>query len=424
MSPIQFSHVRSQSDSQPDHVVVFIPGKGLQPPVSSDHPSYKAILAACAASMNGEHVDEAELHDLFDVGATITRKFQRLTERVAISDAGVLTLDGDPVHGTLQEQILEFVDAGEDFEPLVNFYEKLVTNPLGDVREGLYSWIKGQRDGGTLTITKDGDLLGYKSVHSATPEWRKDQTLVYRPSRRGEGVVNGRDVARSEYIEQTAGDVVEMPRSRVLNAPSQACGDGLHIGTWTYAERFQGDTVLLVRFSPRDIVSLPDSNSTWKLRVCRYTVVGPVDGPLDVPLYLTPDEQAEQERSVNYDLTDDEYDDLFEDDEDIDLTLDSGLTAGDRVEDEDGDRGTVIDTGCGLEVEYDSELSNATVNPDGSGEFGGERALTFARIHGKGGPTSQATKGSGRNPAQDDKGRFSNGRPGSQRDSGTGRFCG
>jgi hypothetical protein len=400
MSPIQFSHIKTESESQPDHVVVFIPGKGLQPPVASDHPSYKAILGACMASMKGESVDEAELIDLFDIGATITRKFQRLSDRVTVKGDNVL-LDGDPVHGTLQEQILDFLSAGEDFGPLVNFYEKLLTNPLGDVRDGLYDWIDGGRKDGPLTITPEGNILGYKSVHSATPEWRTDETTVYRPSRRGEGIVNGRDVTASEFIEQVAGDVVEMPRSKVLNAPSQACGDGLHIGTWGYANGFQGDTVMLVEFSPRDIVSLPDSNSAWKLRVCRYTVIRPVDEPLSVPVYQTR-EQVTEESRVGIDLSFDSLDDEFE--------------VGDRVEDDDGDQGTVVDFDSEGDpvVEYDNE------------NFGVEPVYSYqlAKIHGKGGPTSQATKGNGRNPAQDDKGRFSNGRPGSSRDASTGRFSG
>jgi hypothetical protein len=46
-----------------------------------------------------------------------------------------------------------------------------------------------------------------------------------------------------------------------------------------------------------------------------------------------------------------------------------------------------------------------------------------ARKHGRGGPTSEAAKGRGRNPAQDTLGRFSAGRPGSQRDASTGRFA-
>lgn len=283
MSPTnQISFNVAEAENGQKFVTVFANGV-LTSPADDSHPNFSAIVAACEAAFRGEDIDPQDVLDLFDVAATISREFQRLSDRVAVKDGQIL-LDGDPVHGTLQEQILDFVDAGEDFAPLVNFYEKLLSNPLGDVREGVYDWIKGQTENGALTITPEGNLLGYKGFNSQRPEWREGVDTVYVPSRRGEGVVNGRDVESSEFIEQIPGDTVEMPRSKVLNAPSQECGTGLHIGTWTYAQSF-ASVVMLVEFNPRDIVSLPDNNSSWKLRVCRYKVVGPVTEPLTVPVY-------------------------------------------------------------------------------------------------------------------------------------------
>jgi hypothetical protein len=291
MSNVQYSIVGSGEDA---FITVFVAGAERPGVAPSDHPNFDAIVAAAKAN-------DPTVLDLFDIGQKVADQFRQLTERVAVKN-GVITFDGDPVHGTLQDQILDFLDAGEDFGPLVNFYEKLATNPLGDVREGLYDWIEGQKSGGALTITPEGDLLGYKSVQSHT---REDGTTVYRPSRPGAGVVNGVDVKPGQYIEQVPGDTVEMPRSTVLHAPSQLCGDGLHIGTWNYASTFYGDTVMLVQFSPRDIVSLPDNNSSWKLRVCRYKVVEPVTEPLVAPVY-----------GPVYDESEDDYEDYEEMDAD------------------------------------------------------------------------------------------------------------
>ncbi len=387
-------------------VTVFAPGRDPLP-ASQSHPNFDAIVGACEASRRGEDVDVDQIADLFDIATTVARKFARLSERVTV-DADGIKLDGDLVHGTLQEQILDFLDAGQDFGPLVKFYENLTTNPLGDVREGLYDWIKGQTaNGGKLSISEDGCVLGYKSVASWNPEWRKDVgDTVYVPSRVGPGVVNGVDTPSGKYIEQVPGDVVEMPRSKVLNAPSRACGDGLHIGTYQYASGFYGDTVLLVKFNPRDIVSLPDNNATWKLRVCRYTVIGPVTEPLDVPVFLT-SEPVE--------------------DDSTDLDFDNGeAKIGDRLEDRDGDQGTLVASNDGY-GDFDILYDDANVvGGDGRlsvdrGDIGEDKF--FRRIHGKGGATSQAAKGNGRNPAQDNLGRFSAGRPGSARDASTGRFA-
>jgi hypothetical protein len=259
--------------------------------IGQDHPNFKTVVGLCAEEVaEPGSVDPQDVADLLDPAETVVRKFDRLTERVTVEN-GQVCFDGDPVDGSLQTQILDFLEAGEDFGPLVHFYEKLETNPLGDVREGLFDYIRGQHAGGaSFSITPDGDVIGYKSMQSQAPEWREgvgDTVFVpSRPSSRGDRV-NDEEVPNGKYIEQVPGDTVAMPRSTVLHAPSQACGDGLHVGTFAYAETFSGDTVMLVRFSPRDIVSVPDSNSTWKLRVCRYDVLGECDSPLDAPLYIT-----------------------------------------------------------------------------------------------------------------------------------------
>lgn len=416
---IQFSSITADNGQQ--FVTVLVDGQ-MQPPVDNTHPNFSHIIAICTASMAGEPVDTQAFIDLFDVAATVTRKFERLTERVAVKD-GVITLDGDPVNGALQEQILSFVDAGEDFGPLVDFYEKLLTNPLGDVREGLYTWLNAQGQQGAVTITDDGDLLGYKGVYEAEPEWRKDETTVYVPSRRGEGVVNGRDVSSNELIEQVIGDVVEMPRSKVLHEPSRECGTGLHIGTWDYASTFGDGTTLLVRFSPRDIVSLPDSNSSWKLRVCRYTVVDVVDEALTVPVYQTAEPQDDAG----------EIDVVFPDEVKFGLDEDQ-IDERDIVFGNPDANGDVLEVGDTIEIEsWDGTYETVVTGFDEDGdplyddEDGDEEndyADNVTKVHGKGGPTSQAAKGRGLNPAQDPKtGRFVQGRPGSSRDTSTGRFA-
>lgn len=350
MPNIQYSLVSSQEDS---FLTASIDGEIH--PAGQSHPNYTEILDLLQRACDkGEEIDVQRLIDLFDLSEAVAKRFKKLSERVAVSN-GTITLDGDPVDGSLQEQILQFMEAGEDFRPLVEFYEKLLTNPLGDVRAGLYDYINGQRRGGNFTITPDGDILGYKSMQSSTPEWRTDEETVYVPSRRGEGIVNGREVTSEEYIEQVPGDVVEMPRSRVLYAPSQACGDGLHIGTYQYASTFSGDTVMLVRFSPRDIVSMPDRNSEWKLRVCRYTVVEQVNAPLDVPVYSP----QGSDDPVCTDLGDEGGHGPQTQSEDLSIKI------GDRVRDDDGDKGTVVgfDSGGDPVIRYDDEVYGTLAIP-------------------------------------------------------------
>jgi hypothetical protein len=419
-STVIFTYV-APGDSE--FITVYAPGRDPLP-ADNTHANFDTIKALCLAAAGGAKVDPNEVVDLFDIAETVERQFQRLTERVAVQ-SGVITLDGDPVDGSLQDQILDFLRAGEDFGPLVNFYEKLATNPLGDVREGLFDWIVGQRKSGPLTITPDGDVIGYKAVRLKASEWRRtDGGDVYTPSRRGIGTVNGVDVKADQYIEQLDGDVVEMPRSKVLHEPSRECADGLHIGNYEYASTFlSGDNnvVLLVKFSPRDIVSLPDSNSSWKLRVCRYTVIGTCDEPYPLPLYLTESATAAAEAQAD--------EQGYEEPEGLDLDLSSSQFApGDRVVDEDGDVATVLAVSALAPrqalVSYDCpDYDDYYADVDDLRDATRTQSDASERAHGKGGPTSLAARGNGRNPNQDALGRFAAGRPGSARDVKTGRFA-
>lgn len=273
--------------------------KGILGPIPDSHPNFAKIAEIAAEALLGKVVDEAKLRDLADVEKAVSQRFEKLSERVSVK-GGKVYFDGDAVDGTLEQQILDFLDAGEDFAPLVKFYEKLNTNPLGDVRQSLYDFIAQQKQSGALTITTEGDVIGYKSYTTRVPEWRKDEGLdmVLTPSRRGIGTVNGIDVKAEHYIETTVGDVVEMPRSKVLNRPSAACGDGLHIGTYEYASTFTGDTVALVKFSPRDIVSVPNSYREGKIRVCRFTVLKTVKAPVNTPVYTDDQPKPSEDRDL------------------------------------------------------------------------------------------------------------------------------
>lgn len=404
----------SKNDDGSANVALFLDGEAYL--AHSSHANYKAIIDAISADDLSADYDA-----LFDTGKMVQAKFETalaqvadvdLSERISVR-GGVVTLDGDPAEGALEEQILHFVREGADFAPLVRFYEKLVTNPLGNVKEGVYSFAVANG----LTITEDGNLLGYKSVYSETANGE----TKYRPTRAsasGGDRVNGVEVGAGNHIYQAPGDVVEMPRSKVLNEPSAMCGVGLHIGTFTYAEGFSGDTVLLVEFNPRDIVSLPDSYSAWKLRVCRYKVIESVTEPLDVPVYMADAVEEPTEEAGG----------IFQD--------------GQRVVDAGGDEGTIRDEGDdGFYVVYDSaRYGSVPVDEDDLNGFitlldeepapaSRPTSSTTAcsptgRVHGKGGPRSKQAEGNGLNPAQDPKtGLFVAGRPGSGRDRSTGRFA-
>lgn len=221
---------------------------------SHQHPNWEAIVA-------GLLNDDESVVDLFDVAETVSRRFEALTERVTVRN-GQVYFDGDPLDRAETRQIVRFLDDGvDDFMPLVNFLEKVQTNPNEHSREQLYSWI----DRHDFPITEDGDIIAYKGVLA-----NADGT--YESISSGKAIVDGEEV--SGRIPNAVGSVVEMPRSEVHHDPATGCSRGLHAGTWDYASDFSRGAVLTVRINPRDVVSVPTDCDWQKVRVCRYVVTG------------------------------------------------------------------------------------------------------------------------------------------------------
>ena len=380
-----------------------------------DHPNFKLMIAAIVAG------ETESLPELFDVAGTIEHHFHRLSERVTVEN-GQVRFDGVLLDGTITEHILDAVIEGADessYVALVNFLEKVQTNPDERSRTQLYDWIKAQ-DG--LTITEQGDMVGYKYVI-------EDDTHGYRSSTAGREPVR---VTTSEFSEVFTGQIpnpidglVEMPRNLVDSDPTRTCSVGLHVGAWNYVKN--SSIILEVHVNPRDVVAVPTDYNGEKVRACRYRVVGPItqkygqavkhDG--DTPRAdLRKGERDAQTRA------------------DLDLTLQPLRDAEEGRRWKVGDRleggwlvgvVTVEQTGPeGYYLRFNDDSAAWFDLDDGTYDRHGDkvrRASSASKPHGKGGPTSQAAKGRGPNPAQDPAtGRFVGGRPGSRRDPKTGRF--
>jgi hypothetical protein len=518
-------------------VTVVVPGDPKSPYIArDDHPNFKSIIAAAVSG------DTDELPFLFDVAETVAHKFQRLSERVTV-DNGEIKFDGVAIDSTLSQQILDVIAEGgteASYKGLVAFMEKVYTNPDGPTATRIFDWFKAQ-DG--MTITDEGNIVGYKYVNT-------DDEYGYRSVASGKEPVTVRFADGTEQVftgrvPNPVGATVEMPRDLVNNNAEQTCSVGLHVGAWAYSGGHYTRNTLEVHVNPRDIVSVPVDYDGQKVRVCRYTVVGPVtekygqavktsaddaprergtaDAPttredLDLALAplrrLTVGEFAEGDRVVDqfgrrgflvkeedgnlrflrdgstvssspilpsgdsegglyhvskvklevgdlvrivkcepwmegfdatvgtifrvisadsiyvYGLGDRETGEwkLYVDFDKVERVeeSDGGWQDGDRFVDEEGDYGT-IQNGVGVydDDKFPGDMTEEDLESVGAIKVESDSAgsIESARKHGKGGPTSQAAKGNGKNPAQDALGRFSSGRPGSQRNA-KGQFCG
>lgn len=259
--------------SDGENTVITVLWKGQLKIADLDHPFYDKILAGVTAG-------DAEVIDLFDLSQAVSNYFEPLSDHIAVKD-GILYMDGDPVHNSLANQVIEFLEAGEDdWQPLVEFFERVYSNPTEHSRTQLYDWLSGRK----YTITDDGMIIGYKGMRRG----EDDDGVFYRPTTNGHIIINGHDFPSSSVAEakQRIGDIVTMPRSEVRHNPSDPCSVGLHIGDFDFAKTY-GTAMIKVLIDPRDVVSVPTEANSAKMRVCAYTLLEEIskfDKPVAAPV--------------------------------------------------------------------------------------------------------------------------------------------
>lgn len=243
-------------DEDGANIVVFVPGSS--PLVAhSSHPHWDAIV-------RGAEDGDEDIVALFDLAETARQRFERLSERVSVSN-GRIYLDGEEVDNALTALVVRFLDEGrEDWRPLVAFFENVQSNPNAHSREMLFAWLSAE----AFTITPDGLIVGYKGV-------QRDSDGVYRSIHSGRAIVDG--VVHEGRIPNAPGSVVEMPRGDVQHDPAIGCHTGLHVGTYAYASSFGNGATLEVHVHPRDVVSVPTDCGAAKMRTCRYRVIRAID---------------------------------------------------------------------------------------------------------------------------------------------------
>lgn len=266
--------------------------------VPSTHPKFSAVRdLVLDPDTSLKDLDEDKIRNMLDIVTSVGSRLKSLSDRVRVSGNKIL-FDGDILDNTLADHILRLIENDDDngYRPLVNFLEKVQTNPSERSRESLYSWLKDR----SFTITPDGDFLAYKGV--------KVEDGVSLSIHSGKAFVNGEVI--EGYIPNPVGAVIEMPRSKVQENTSIGCSTGLHAGTWGYASGFSRGRILTVSINPRDVVSVPTDCDAQKLRVSRYVVLNETTESYTQPTYY---------ESSDYDEEDDDYyeeDDVWGDGED------------------------------------------------------------------------------------------------------------
>ena len=263
------------------NLTVILKNKAHQ--VLPEHTNYKMILEALPTA------NEDELLDLVDLEKAVANFSDGLVE---VKNGKVL-FEGEEVHGSISQRILEFMKKGLPFQPLVNFLNNLMNNPSMQSQKELYDFLEHEH----LPITEDGHFLAYKAV-------REDYMDKYK------GV-----------FDNHVGNVCEMRRAKVDDNRKMGCSNGLHAGALNYVASYgsveSNGRIVFVKINPEDVVSVPRDCNCEKLRTCRYEVVGEYQGELLKPLYKSEfgeDDYHEDEGSL-YDEYDENYWEQYDDDD-------------------------------------------------------------------------------------------------------------
>lgn len=263
MSSTKILYNTTSKEGDLTSLTAFIGGESFV--ATPEHPNWESILRA----FEKEGIsDPAKAKGLFNLGRAIASEFKRFSERVTFAK-GQLFFDGDVIDDGLAQTIVRYHASGEDYMPLVNFLEKIATNPLEHSRQQLFSWLRSKHIG----LCPDGDFIAYKSVESN-----------FCSVHSGEAFVNG--VLVKGKIPNKPDTIIEMPRSKVAHAPDVACSTGLHAANWSFARGFASGPMLVLKINPRDVVSVPRDHGADKIRVCRYKVLRQVQAEDNSVLFI------------------------------------------------------------------------------------------------------------------------------------------
>ena len=194
---------------------------------------------------------------------------------------GFLFYEDEQVASQPTQRVCDLIKGGHDHKPMLNYLDKLYQNVSNRAVMESYDWCSHKG----LPITPDGMLVGYKGVAVYTGEDTTDKM--------------GNIITEGDLVDKYTGssfrnntmDTPSMNRRKVSDDCTQGCAAGLHVGTYEYANSWAGNggKVVLVKFDPADIVSVPTDCQHQKMRVSGYTVIGIARDIIEEAVYMDED---------------------------------------------------------------------------------------------------------------------------------------
>lgn len=224
-----------------------------------------------ASDPNYGKMSEAVRNSDWDRARELAEPAEAVRKAVAGVDGGDVHIDngivlfGDlELHNTLTDRMLAMLSDGFDVTPLMLFLENLMSNPSFRAVNELYDFLEASH----LPITEDGHFLAYKRI-------KEDYTDCH-----------------SGTMDNSIGEVVEMPRNMVDEDKNRTCSAGLHFCARSYLDNFHGARIVVLKINPADVVAIPTDYNNAKGRTCRYEVIQELEVEAPAELEAAIDTQA------------------------------------------------------------------------------------------------------------------------------------
>lgn len=208
--------------------------------------------------------------EYFEASYDIVSQINEYCEGYVSVNDGALSWDGIEMPDMFNGTILDMIQQGYPFEPMLNFLDNMSQNPSDHAIVELFEFMQNKN----MPITADGHFLAYKAV-------KGDYKDIY-----------------SGTFDNSIGNICEVPRNKVDKNRDHHCAAGLHVGAFDYAKSYggidldddeggSGNKLMICKVNPRDVVSVPNDSRCQKLRCCRYEVVSEFQDLFKSVVHLT-----------------------------------------------------------------------------------------------------------------------------------------
>ena len=183
------------------------------------------------------------IEQMFKIKDTFERLFN-----VTVKNNSEVFYKGKKIHNVLTDKIINAMRTEQPYRGWVCFLDKLMENPNDRCRDQLFSYVENYG----LPIDNDGFVYAWKAIRNDYWDKWTGKTHCYK-----------------------VGSIASMKRENCDLDATVACGRGLHSGNFEYVKGYGSgdDRYVLIRFSPKDVVSCPSDCSWKKLRCCKLRVM-------------------------------------------------------------------------------------------------------------------------------------------------------